>query len=42
MPKNLDQLLDSRGTVETAAADLAKFTGYSYDECLAAITETYT
>ena len=41
MPQNLDQLTESRGTVETAAADLAAFTGYPLDACLDVIQEVY-
>lgn len=41
MPKDIDQLLDQRGTIETAAADLAQFTGYSFGDCLEALREVY-
>ena len=41
MPDNLDQLLDQRGTIESAARDLAQFGGAEYNDCLAALKEVY-
>lgn len=41
MPNNLDHLLDMRGTIETAAMDLSVFTGFTYEDCMAALREVY-
>ena len=41
MPKNLDHLIERRGSIEKAALDVAQFTGYSYEECLEAPKEVY-
>lgn len=41
MPSNLEQLLERRGTIETAARDLAEFSAIPYEECLEAIRRVY-
>ena len=41
MPPTMDQLMDIRGSLESAALDFAGFIGASYDDCLSALREVY-
>lgn len=41
MPADLDRLLDLRGSLDSAAIDLARFTGESVDDCRSALEVVY-
>lgn len=41
MPSTLTALLERRGTIESAAVDLAAFTGHPYTQCLHALEVVY-